>query len=167
MSAIASKLKALQTLLDGKIEGAPCFIAGDRSHCWEILKNRPGTCKIAVGFDDEKARSNFPGGDRTGRVNQNYYAVISRGRGLNQVRSDNLIYGSGGGKPLFELAEILCDGLRSIIFDPVTDEKPDYVSFGNSNWPLDKFGIDAYEVKIWVGTQRPLLNPLQATTEPV
>jgi hypothetical protein len=36
-----------------------------------------------------------------------------------------------------------------------------------SEWDLQKFGLDAFEVKIWVGTQLPLFNPLQATTEPV
>jgi hypothetical protein len=164
MSAIATKLKAMQQLLDGKIDSAPCFIASDKVHSWEILKNRPGTSKIAVGFSKGVARSNFPGGDITGRENQYYYAAISRGRGLNQVRSDNLIYGSGGGKPLFELAEIMRDALRAIRFDPVNDEQPDYV--GMEEWDLQVFGIDAYEVQIWVGTQLPLMNPMQANLEP-
>ena len=165
MSTILYKLTAIKNLLDGKIDSAPCFIAGDRIHAWEILKNRPGTAKIAVGFASAKARVNFPGGDRTGRDNQYFYAVISRGRGLNQVRSDNLIYGSGGGKPLFELAEIMRDALRAVRFDPTTDEQPDYTDM--TEWDLQKFGLDAFEVKIWVGTQLPLFNPLQATTEPV
>ena len=110
MSAILDKLKMMQALLDGKIDSASCFIASDKVHAWEILKNRPGTAKIAVGFGREDARVNFPGGDITGRVNQYYYATISRGRGLAQNRSDNLIYGAGGGKPLFELAEIMREG---------------------------------------------------------
>ena len=164
MSAILDKLTAMKNLLDGKIDSAPCFIAGDRVHAWEILKNRPGTAKIAVGFSRGKARSNFPGGDRTGRDNQYFYAVISRGRGLNQTRSDNLIYGSGSGKPLFELAEILRDALRAIRFDPVNDEQPDYVEV--TEWDLQKFGIDAFEVQIWVGTQLPMLDPLATDHQP-
>lgn len=165
MSFILEKLRAMQTLLnERKIDDAPCFIASDRIHCWEILKNRPGTAKIAVGFSGAKARSNFPGGDITGRDNQNYYAIISRGRGLNQTRSDNLIYGSGGGKPLFELAEIMRDGLRAIRFSPTTDEQPDYVSM--EEWGLEQgFNIDAYEVKIWVGTQLPLMAPLPTNVQ--
>ena len=154
----------MQSLLDGKIDNAPCFIASDKVHSWEILKNRPGTCKIAVGFSRAEARVNFPGGDITGRENQYYYATISRGRGLAKNRSDNLIYGAGGGKPLFELAEIMRDALRAIRFDPVSDEQPDYV--GMSEWDLQTFGIDAYEVQIWVGTQLPLMNPLQVNLEP-
>jgi hypothetical protein len=164
MSAIIDKLTAIKNLLDGKIDSAPCFIAGDRVHAWEICKNRPGTCKIAVGFSRAKARTNFPGGDRTGRDNQYFYAIISRGRGGALVRSDNLIYGAGGGRPLFELAEVMRDALRAIRFDPVNDEVPDYVEM--SEWDLQKFGIDAFEVQIWVGTQLPLFNPLQSTTEP-
>ena len=154
MSAILDKLKAMQVMLDGNIDSAPCFIAGDRIHAWEILKNRPGTCKIAVGFSRGVARVNFPGGDITGRENQYYYATISRGRGLNLTRSDNLIYGSGGGEPLFALAEQMRDKLRAIRFSPVNDEPPDYVSM--SEWGLDQgFNIDAFEVQIWVGTQLP------------
>lgn len=162
MSQIKDKLVAMQTLLDGKIESAPCFIAGDDIHEYEILKQRPGVCKIAVGFNGGKARVNFPGGDITGRENQFYYATISRGRGLNLTRSDDLIYGSGGGRPLFELAEIMRDGLRAIRFDPQSDEQPDYID----TEPLDiKFyGIDGIRVRIWVGTQLPLMAPLQAAT---
>lgn len=164
MSAILDKLTAMQKALDGKIDNAPCFIASDKIHSWEILKNRPGTCKIAVGFSRGQARANFAGGDITGRENQYYYAAISRGRGLAQTRSDNLIYGSGGGKPLFELAEIMRDFLRAIRFDPVNDERPNYVEL--AEWDLQAFGIDAYEAKIWVGTQLPMLDPLQLEIEP-
>lgn len=154
MSSIRNKVLGLQQWLNGAIENAPAFVAGDIVHTWEILKNRPGTCKIAVGFHNSKARVNFPGGDITGRENQYYFAVISRGRGLSQLRSDNLIYGSGGGSPLFWLAEQMRDKMRAIRFDPQTDEVPDYVS-------LDPWGqdigvvIDAFICKIWVGTQLP------------
>lgn len=165
MSAISQKLKAMQAILDGKIDGAPCYIASDRVHSWEILKNRPGTCKIAVGFDGEKARVNFPGGDITGRVNQNFYAAISRGRAPTQNRSDNLVYGVGGGKPLFELAEILRDFCRAARFDATTDEQPDYI--GIDSWDLQVFNIDAYEVKFWVGAQLALFQPLQLAGEPI
>ena len=154
MSLILKKLQGLQQLLDGKIDSAPAFIAGDQIHAWEILKNRPGTCKIAVGFEKGTARVNGPGLDITGRENQYYYAVISRGRGLNQVRSDNLIYGAGGGLPLFQLAEEMRDMMRAVRFNPTTDEVPDYV--GIQPWG-EKLGviIDAFEVQIWVGTQLP------------
>ncbi len=163
MSSINNKVKALKESLDGKIEGAPAFIAGDKIHAWEILKNRPGTCKIAVGFENEKARVNFPGGDITGRVNQNLYAIISRGRGLNQVRSDNLVYGSGGGSPLFDLAEQMRDMMRLMRFDPITDEPPDYV--GLDDWGLDMgVVIDAFIARIWVGTQ--LVLPTSTLNNP-
>ena len=165
MSAIKDKLLAMQALFNqNKIDGAECFIASDKIHAWEILKNRPGTAKIAVGFGREDARVNFPGGDITGRVNQYFYATISRGRGLAQNRSDNLIYGAGGGKPLFELAEIMRDALRAIRFNPVNDERPDYI--GMAEWDLQTFGIDAYEVRIWVGTQLPMEQPIQLNLEP-
>lgn len=164
MSQIKTKLIQIKNLLDGKIEGAPCFIASDRIHAWEICKNRTDVAKIAVGFAKENARSSFPGGDITGRVNQYYYAIISRGRSIGQNRSDSLIYGTASAKPLFELAEIMRDALRAIRFDPVSDEQPDYV--GIEAWDMGAFNIDAYEVQIWVGTQLPLMAPLQANQIP-
>lgn len=164
MSSIGDKLKQMQAALDGQIDSAPCFIASDDVHEYEILKNRPGTPKIAIGWSKSVARVNFPGGDITGRQNQFYYATISRGRGLNQTRSDNVIYGSGGGKPLYELGEILEDFCRAIRFDPVTDEQPDYIS--TENIDVKFYGVDGVKVKIWVGTQKALFNPLQLQTEP-
>lgn len=154
MSSIINKLQALQFYLDGEIDSAPAFIAGDRIHAWEILKNKPGICKIAIGFKSAKARVNFPGGDITGRENQTLYAIISRGRGLNQVRSDNLIVGAGGGLPLFQLAEKMRNMMRIIRFDPNTDEVPDYVSM--EQWDEVSFNIDAFICEIWIGTQLPL-----------
>lgn len=151
MSSIKNKVTAMRDYLDGKVDSAPAFIASDKIHAWEILKNRPGTCKIAVGFEGEKARVNGPGLDITGRVNQNYYAIISRGRGLQQVRSDNLIYGSGGGLPLFDLAEQMRDVMRTVNFNPNTDEQTDYV--GLEEWKEISFDIDAFICRIWVGTQ--------------
>lgn len=141
----------MRDYLDGKVDSALVFIASDKIHAWEILKNRPGTCKIAVGFEGEKARVNFPGGDITGRVNQTYYAIISRGRGLQQVRSDNLIYGSGGGLPLFDLAEQMRDLLRVLNFNPTNDEPTNYV--GLEEWNEVSFDIDAFICRIWIGTQ--------------
>ncbi len=157
MSSIKNKVSALRDYLDSKVDSAPTFIASDKIHAWEILKNRPGTCKIAVGFEGEKARVNFPGGDITGRVNQTLYAIISRGRGLQQVRSDNLIYGSGGGLPLFDLAEQMRDLMRVIRFDPTTDEQTDYVSL--EEWNEVSFNIDAFICRIWIGTQLALPTP--------
>jgi hypothetical protein len=158
VSSIQNKLKAMRDLLDGAIESAPAYIAGDQVHSWEILKNRPGTCKIAIGFEGEKARVNFAGGDITSRVNQTYYAIISRGRGLNQTRSDDLIYGTGGGSGLFLLAEQMRDMLRSMTFNPMTDEQPDYV--GLEEWGKEiGFVIDAYICRIWVGTQLIYVGP--------
>ena len=166
MSSIVNKLIALKNALDGTIEDAPAFIAGDQIHVWEILKNRPGTCKIAVGFDTEKARVNFPGGDITGRTNQTLFAIISRGRGLNQTRSDNLIYGSGGGSPLIVLAETMRDVLRCIRFDANTDEPPDYI--GLEPWGTQMgLLIDAYKCSIWVGSQLNLFSTLPSNNQPL
>lgn len=162
MSSIRDKLVGLQSYLDGVIDNAPCFIASDRIHAWEILKNKPGTAKIAIGFETAKARSTFPGGDITGRDDQTIYAIISRGRGLNQKRSDNLIYGSGGGRPLFDLAEELRTRMRMVRFDPHTDEVPNYM--GMEIWGEEfRWDIDAYICRIWVGSQLPQpieLNPV-------
>jgi hypothetical protein len=151
MSSILNKVTALQQYLDQKIDSAPAFIASDKLHAWEILKNAAGVCKIAVGFQGAEARVNFPGGDITGRENQTFYAIISRGRGLNMTRSDNLTVGSGGGLPLFQLAEQMRDMMRAIRFDPTSDEPTNYNSL--QQWNELSFDIDAYICEIWVGTQ--------------
>ena len=169
MSSIVSKLMGMKEFLDGTIDSAPAFIAGDTIHCWEILKNRPGTAKIAVGFQNAVARSNFPGGDITGRENEFFYAAVSRGRGLTPGRADNLIYGSGGGLPLIALAEQMRDKLRAIRFDPNTDEPPDYVSLEDYTMEALQGGvlIDAMICKIWVGTQLPQPSTIASNQTPI
>lgn len=152
MSSIKNQCLAIQAALDGKIDGAPAYVANDFVHAWEILMNRPGTCKIAILFEDEKARVNFAGGDITGRVNRYIDVMISRGRGLKDFRSGNLTQGTSGGRPLFDLAEEMRDILRLIRFDPVTDEPPNYIGLGR--WGKDDgFNIDAFKCSIWIGTQ--------------
>lgn len=167
MSSIINKLKSLQECLNDStdIENAKAFIVSDKINAYEVLKNAPGTAKIAIGFEGEKARVNFPGGDITGRVNQTLYAIISRGRGLNQNRAGNLVEGSGGGSPLFQLAEVMRDKMRCMQFDPTTDEFPDYI--GLEEWDLSNMGImiDALICRVWVGTQLPL--PVSSLNNPV
>ena len=169
MSSIANKLQAIRDMINEQVDldSAQAFIAGDTYHAWEIMMNRPGTCKIAVGFESEDARSNFPGGDITGRTNQHYYAIISRGRSLNQTRSDNLIYGAGGGVGLYALAEKMRDKMRAMRFDPQTDEVPDYTSLNSWGKEINMtFNIDAYICRIWVGTQIALPATNLTSTNP-
>lgn len=152
MSRIKEQCEGIRAALDGRLDGAKAYIATDFVNAWEILLNKPGTCKVAILFESEKARVNFAGGDITGRVNRYIDVMISRGRGLKDVRSDNLTEGVGGGKPLFELAEDMRDILRCLRFDPVTDEVPDYI--GLERWGKDEgFNIDAFKCSIWIGTQ--------------
>lgn len=166
MSTIKNQCLAIQQLLDGSCDGAPAFIASDFVNCWEILLNKPGTCKIAILFEDEKARVNFPGGDITGRVNRYIDVIISRGRGLQQIRSDNLTLGSGGGLPLYELAELMRDKLRCMTFNPASDEPPDYVGMGR--WGKDDgFNIDAFKCSIWIGTQLPMPSSVPDNNQPI
>lgn len=155
MSSIKNQCEAIQQNLNGKIGNAPAYVANDFVHAWEILLNKPGIPKIAILFEDEKARVNFPGGDITGRVNRYIDVIISRGRGLQQLRAGNLVSVTGGGAPLFELAEQMRDRLRVMRFDPTTDEPTDYIGLGR--WGKDEgFNIDAFKCSIWIGTQLPL-----------
>lgn len=166
MSSPSQKLTMLKAALDGTIENMPCFIAADDVNEYEILKNRPGTGKIAVGWSKSTARVNFPGGDITGRENQFLYATVSRGRGLNQTRSDNLIYGSGGGDALIALADKAVGLMRSCLFDPATDEPPDYID--SESLDIKVYGVDGIRIRIWVGSQRTNFSPTQlpVQTEP-
>ena len=165
MSSIILKSKAIVNFLNNrKIDNATAYLCDGQFHAWQILRNQPGTAKIAVGFTKGQARSNFPGGDITGRENEYFYAVVSRGRGLKDDRAANIYDGVGGGKPLIEIAEIVRDALRSLRFDPQTDEVPDYVSIEEWGQPQG-FDIDAFKVTIWVGTQMPNLSPNSTNQE--
>lgn len=165
MSSIAAQANGLLNLLDGAIDNAPAYIAADFVNAWEILLNRPGTCKIAILFEEEKARSNFPGGDITGRVNRYFDVIISRGRGLAQIRSQNLTDGVGGGLPLWQLAEAMRDKIRLARFG-AADEPTDYMGMGR--WGRnDGFNIDAFKVSVWIGTQLGLPTALSPTGTPI
>jgi hypothetical protein len=155
MSSIIDKAKAIVKFLNAnKIDDATAYLCDGQIHAQEILRNNPGTPKIAVGFSKGQARVNFPGGDITGREKEYFYAIISRGRGLSQDRASNLYDGVEGGQPLIQDAEILRDALRTIRFDPMTDEQTDYVSI--EEWGLPQgFNLDGFKVTIWVGTQMP------------
>ncbi len=165
MSSIITKLKAMRDFLNANpIDSASAYITDGQNQAYELLRNAPGVAKIALGFSKGVARSNFPGGDITGRENEYFYAIISRGKGLNQDRAANIVTGSGGGKPLIELAEILRDGLRTLQFDPATDERTDYVSI--EEWGLlQGFNIDGFKINIWVGTQMTNFVPITENLE--
>ena len=159
----------MQTFLNdpkNRIDDAQAFIANGQFHAWNTFLNAAGTPKIAIGFQSGKARVTSPGMDITGRENQYFWAIISRGRGGAQDRAANIVDGVGGGKPLIESAEILRDAMRAFRFDPVTDEQTDYV--GIEEWGLKEgFNMDGYKVTIWVGTQMPNDAPLPIDVEPI
>ena len=162
MSSIVFKARAIVNFLNdpkNRIDDAEAFLCDGQFHAWQVLKNRPGTPKIAVGFDKAQARSTFPGGDITGRANQYFYAIISRGRGLSENRADNVYDGVEGGKPLAEDAETLLQVLRTICFDPVTDEPTDWVSIESWGQPQG-FNIDGFKVTIWIGSQMTNFKPI-------
>jgi hypothetical protein len=169
MSSIFSKAKAIVDFLNdpnNKIDDATAYLCNGQIHAQEILRNNPGTPKIAVGFSKGQARVNFPGGDITGRENEYFYAIISRGRGLSQDRADNIFDGVEGGKPLLQDAEILRDLLRAIRFDPISDEQPDYVSI--EEWGVPQgFNMDGFKITIWVGTQMCNDNPIDLNAAPL
>ena len=167
MSSIVSKCETIVNFLNlNKIDDAVAYLCDGQIHAQEILRNNPGTPKIAVGFSKGQARVNFPGGDITGRENEYFYAIISRGRGLSQDRASNLYFGTEGGQPLIKDAELLRDALRGIRFDPMTDEVPDYVSI--EEWGLPQgFNLDGFKVTIWVGTQMPNNLPMSTTGQPL
>ena len=169
MSSIFAKAKDIVDFLNdpkNKIDDATAYLCNGQIHAQEILRNNPGTPKIAVGFSKGQARVNLPGGDITGRENEYFYAIISRGRGLSQDRADNIFDGVEGGKPLLQDAEILRDLLRAIRFDPISDEQPDYVSI--EEWGVPQgFNMDGFKITIWVGTQMCNDNPIDLNAAPL
>lgn len=160
MSSIVSKVNKMVAFFNAnRIDDATAYACNGQFEAYEILRNQPGTPKIAIGFERSEARVNFPGGDITGREKETLYAIISRGRGMTQDRAANTYEGVEGGKPLLEDAELLRDAMRAFQFDPVTDEQTDYI--GMEEWGKPQgFNIDGFKIRIWVGAQMPNYQPI-------
>lgn len=156
---IADQALKLQQNLDQWIqqEGGKCIVAFDAVHMWSLLLSRPGTIRIVVAYDGESPRETFPGGSITGRVDRRFLIGVSRGRGLNPNRGDNLIGLSGGGRPLFEFTEEVAALCRGIIMDPMTTERP--VEYkGITRLDIPGMIVDAFQIEISIGTQLPIVT---------
>lgn len=144
------------------------YIASGRFDCWAWFKNKPGTLKVGIYAIGGTPRNNFPqASNLTRREDDRFRVVISRGRGLQQVRSANLTDGSGGGTPLWDAMDDLRMAIMNLLFDPNTTERPhEYLGWGE--WGGDMgVDIDAYQIDFSIGNQLPMPSALPMSGTPV
>lgn len=78
------------------------FIASDVLAAIDELRARPGTPSVGLLFWSREPRGEL---GITGRKDNHYKAVISRGRSLKIVSGESLTEGAAGGAPMFDLVE--------------------------------------------------------------
>lgn len=132
--------------------GGKVHIAGDPLHLFALLGDKPGGVRVAVLVRDGLKRGEY---EEAGHEDVTYLVVLSRGKGFTMERGDNLVRGSGGGAPLYDLVEEARDVVRGINLDPETTEATfDFKRFGPYQNPFEILA-DAYELEFSIGRQLP------------
>jgi hypothetical protein len=145
----------LRALADGlatwaQNNSAKVEVASDPVHLLGLLAQSPGSARVVLMFDSEDVQQP----DETGHVVRRFLAVVSRGRGLSIERGDNLLEGSAGGRPLFELIEEVRDNLRTVEFTAQdTPARTEYRA--TRRLALEDATIDAYQIEIATRTFLP------------
>ena len=157
---IKDQLTAVQSALEtwAENEGGRAYIASDRVHLYDLIGLSQGKPTVVALFMGETIRGEFEVAAALGRVDRQFLAVISRGRGMKANPADSLVQDGGGGKPMFELVESVRDIIRTLELDPDTTERPiDYKGIA----PVD-FGentrTDAYQIEFSIGTALPVVG---------
>jgi hypothetical protein len=129
------------------------FIASDPLDCIDQLRQKPGTPTAAVLFDRREPRGELD----TGRKDNFFKVVISRGRSLKLVPGESLTEGAAGGKPMFDLveeAEAVVLGMRMDADDGGIDGEdtvPHHM--GTGMFEVNGMLLDAYEVRFSLAAQ--------------
>lgn len=150
---IAEQLKAFQTVLGkwaGKLGGS-CRIAGDRSQLVGILSQAPGAPRVVLVFINEVPRGEMDAAEES-RVDRELWAILSRGRGFKADSGDSLTEGSGGGKPMFDLAEEARDLIRTTMLDPERNERLIYYKGIYQFEMAEELKTDAVYISFGIGT---------------
>jgi hypothetical protein len=149
---IAEQAKLLKATLDSWAQtlGASVGVAKDPVDLVNILRTRPGAPTVAILFTDEEPRTDF---DELGRVDRTFKLVLSRGQGFSLDTGAALTDGTAGGQPMFDLVEQARELIRAARF-PEAEPRPYYK--GASQFEVQGFILDAYELRFALGTQIPI-----------
>lgn len=127
-------------------------LAGDPLHLFSLLGDKPGGVRAAIMVRDGQKRGEY---EEAGQEDVTFLVVVSRGRGFKAEPADNLVRGSGGGAPLYDLVEQIRDVVRGIDLDDETTEVTfDFKGFGPYHNPFEILA-DAYQLEFSIGRQLP------------
>lgn len=151
---IKEQIKAVVTALNGwaRDKGGRAVPASGPVHVLELLREKPGGVTAAVLFDSEDPRGDF---SEVGKVDRGFKVILSRGKGFRIETGENLVEGSAGGAPLYDLVEEAREIVRAIEF---TSEDPEDAAVeykGIGPFEVSGFVLDAYEIRFGCGTQIP------------
>ncbi len=133
--------------IKGRVE-----IAADAIHLLGLLATSPGSPRIVIMFEGETKFGTY---EELGKVDRKFMIIVSRGRGFQLDPAAQLIAGSGGGRPLYQLVEECREVLRGLVFDrETTNGMPDYL--GTSRFAMEEAAIDAYQINLSILTQLPV-----------
>lgn len=132
--------------------GGKVHVAGDPLHLFALLGDKPGGVRVAIMVRDGQKRGDY---EEAGQEDLTCLVVVSRGQGFTMERADNLVRGSGGGAPLYDLVEQIRDVVRGIDLDTETTEFTfNYRGFGVYQNPFEILA-DAYQLEFSIGRQLP------------
>ena len=147
LTFLAEQLAPWAIEFKGRVE-----IAADPLHVLGLISTAPGSPRLVLMFEGEEKRGEY---EETGKVDRKFIVVVSRGRGLQLQPGENLITGSAGGQPLYDLIEQAREMVRGLVFDrETTDGIPDYTA--TSRLKLEDSTVDAYQIEFSIGVQLPL-----------
>jgi hypothetical protein len=128
-------------------------VANNKPLLFQILGASPGAPRAAIFFVNEIPRSQFA--DVGGKMDRNFWVVVSRGIGFNPEAGMSLTEGVAGGRPMFELAEEAREIVRGIRLEDQgpDDNKPVYKGI----FPIEFEGVtvDALYVDFTLSADTP------------
>lgn len=154
---IAEQLKLMRDSLDtwANQNGGKAFIASDIAHMWQMAWAKPDSPRVILCCTGEEIRGEFALASATHRVDRQFTAMVTRGRGFNPDRGDSLTDQRGTARPLFDLVEEAREIIRSFV--GVSVESPmDYK--GIRTIPMSDMIMDAYLIEFSAATDLPELS---------
>lgn len=143
--------------------GASVEIAADAVHLWHLLKGKPGAVRALLLFESEQKRGEY---EETGRVDRKFLLILSRGRGFTLDPADNLVEGSAGGLPMYDVIESARDAVRALNADPQDETGERLVNYQQTvRVDAGELRVDAYQIEFSLAAQMLITNRPETRTD--
>jgi hypothetical protein len=161
--SISFQLKSIAGYLSewAKDQGGMVQICHDLNELWAAAHINSKTPRCILAFLGEDIRGDFAVAAACARVDRHFVCVVTRARGMTQVRGATLVDQVGDSRPFYDLVEEARDIIRAIFFDPrVTEAMPtDPIDYkGISAFMVDNDILDSYKIDFSIGTQLPVIT---------